>query len=244
MAVNKVVINDEIKIDLTSDTVSPDTLSKGITAHDKSGNVIVGTMEGSSAPSVPYMSYTITPDGNGYQTIDIHGDSTNPLFKGMISNYNNITSISISGSKQIPESFMINVSKVENIIIGDGVEEIKRYAFETSSNSVLQKIVISDSVKIIGASTFKRLTNYKTPAKFIFGKNLEKLEGNSFVFNRGVYDFRRAVKIPQMINSFAGRTSSFLSTFIVPDELYDQWKVATNWAKFSPYFKKASEVTE
>lgn len=42
MAVNKVVINDEIKIDLTSDTVSPDTLSKGITAHDKSGNVIVG----------------------------------------------------------------------------------------------------------------------------------------------------------------------------------------------------------
>lgn len=46
MAVNKVVINDEIKIDLTSDTVSPDTLSKGITAHDKSGNVIVGTMSG------------------------------------------------------------------------------------------------------------------------------------------------------------------------------------------------------
>lgn len=44
MAVNKVVINDEVKIDLTSDTVSPDTLSKGITAHDKSGNVIVGTM--------------------------------------------------------------------------------------------------------------------------------------------------------------------------------------------------------
>lgn len=49
MAVNKVVINNEIKIDLTSDTVSPDTLSKGITAHDKSGNVIVGTMEGGSS---------------------------------------------------------------------------------------------------------------------------------------------------------------------------------------------------
>ena len=51
MAVNKVVINDEIKIDLTSDTVSPDTLSKGITAHDKSGNVIVGTMT-QDAPAV------------------------------------------------------------------------------------------------------------------------------------------------------------------------------------------------
>ena len=51
MAVNKVVINDEIKIDLTSDTVSPETLSKGITAHDKSGNVIVGTMT-QDAPAV------------------------------------------------------------------------------------------------------------------------------------------------------------------------------------------------
>lgn len=51
MAVNKVVINDDIKIDLTSDTVSPDTLSKGITAHDKSGNVIVGTMT-QDAPAV------------------------------------------------------------------------------------------------------------------------------------------------------------------------------------------------
>lgn len=45
MAVNKIVINDEIKIDLTADTVSPSTLALGITAHDKSGNVITGTME-------------------------------------------------------------------------------------------------------------------------------------------------------------------------------------------------------
>lgn len=57
MAVNKVVINDEIKIDLTSDTVSPDTLSKGITAHDKSGAVIVGTMEGGSVPSGQWVEY-------------------------------------------------------------------------------------------------------------------------------------------------------------------------------------------
>ena len=49
MAVNKVVINNETKLDLTADTVSPDTLSKGITAHDKSGNVIVGTMESGGA---------------------------------------------------------------------------------------------------------------------------------------------------------------------------------------------------
>lgn len=43
MAVNKIIINDEVKIDLTADTVSPSTLASGITAHDKSGNIITGT---------------------------------------------------------------------------------------------------------------------------------------------------------------------------------------------------------
>lgn len=45
MAVNKIVINNEVKLDLTADTVSPSTLALGITAHDKSGELITGTME-------------------------------------------------------------------------------------------------------------------------------------------------------------------------------------------------------
>ena len=41
--VNKVVIGKETKLDLTADTVTPDKLAKGITAHDKSGAPITGT---------------------------------------------------------------------------------------------------------------------------------------------------------------------------------------------------------
>lgn len=54
MAVNKIVIDNEIKIDLTADTVSPSTLALGITAHDKSGNIITGTM--ASSPDAPTAS--------------------------------------------------------------------------------------------------------------------------------------------------------------------------------------------
>ena len=43
MALNKIVYGSDVLIDLTGDTVSEDTLAKGITAHDKSGEVIVGT---------------------------------------------------------------------------------------------------------------------------------------------------------------------------------------------------------
>ena len=53
MAVNKVVLGDQTLIDLTADSVTPDKLFKGITAHNMKGESIVGTMEGGSAPSVP-----------------------------------------------------------------------------------------------------------------------------------------------------------------------------------------------
>lgn len=41
--INKVVIGGEAKLDLTGDTVTPATLAKGATAHDKSGAPITGT---------------------------------------------------------------------------------------------------------------------------------------------------------------------------------------------------------
>ena len=47
MAVNKVVYNTEngaeVLIDLTNDSVTPETLAEGVTAHDASGALIVGT---------------------------------------------------------------------------------------------------------------------------------------------------------------------------------------------------------
>lgn len=43
MAYNKVVYGSKTLIDLTADTVSADKLEKGLTAHDKTGEVITGT---------------------------------------------------------------------------------------------------------------------------------------------------------------------------------------------------------
>lgn len=49
--INKVIVGKETKLDLTADTVTPNTLAEGITAHDKSGAPIVGT---STNPSVSF----------------------------------------------------------------------------------------------------------------------------------------------------------------------------------------------
>lgn len=41
--INKFILGDEVKFDLTNDDITPDKLAKGIKAHDKSGAPIVGT---------------------------------------------------------------------------------------------------------------------------------------------------------------------------------------------------------
>ena len=53
MAINKVILGDQTLIDLTADSVTPDKLFKGITAHNMKGESIVGTMEEGSTPSEP-----------------------------------------------------------------------------------------------------------------------------------------------------------------------------------------------
>ena len=45
MAINKVIYGGGTLIDLTTDTVTAETLKTGVTAHDKAGNQITGTFD-------------------------------------------------------------------------------------------------------------------------------------------------------------------------------------------------------
>lgn len=62
MAVNKVEINGEVKLDLTQDTVTEDTLLKGASAHDAAGNPIEGKVV---TTPVPKTSNLLKGDGAG-----------------------------------------------------------------------------------------------------------------------------------------------------------------------------------
>ena len=260
MAVNKVVINNEIKIDLTSDTVSPDTLSKGITAHDKSGNVIVGTMEGGgSSQRIESSVYTqeinqgralytvyhlYNPSVYGYKMLpkltEIHGglyiddtcEKLSPL--GGIQGYgNDFTNIRFPQNENFTT---IPYQCVSGLVIDSGLE-----------------ITIPDNVTTLGNSAFYNLSDRNTinkPTIFKMSANLEEL---SYSFNgrvRGglILDFSRATKVPTLLTtSLCDRWkesgySYYLCTLariIVPDELYNEWTTATNWS----YWNSSSSAT-
>lgn len=92
--VNKLVKDGVTKFDLTNDTVTPDTLVEGVTAHDKSGAPIVGTMIKKTIYGIhinpnesdPYLAVTyledavgMTPAKMGTSTFD-YGSWENAFF--------------------------------------------------------------------------------------------------------------------------------------------------------------------
>lgn len=87
MAINKVVYAGQTLIDLTNDTVSPETLAKGATAHDKSGSRIIGSKTDNwdeivNKPFEEIDNFTLV-NQNGVlkvnTTNDAEGDNTLPI---------------------------------------------------------------------------------------------------------------------------------------------------------------------
>lgn len=71
-AVSKVEYNGRVLIDLTSDTVTPETLAEGYTAHGADGELIVGTMKATEDLNAVLQSKTVTPTK---ETQDVTADN-------------------------------------------------------------------------------------------------------------------------------------------------------------------------
>lgn len=105
---------------------------------------------------------------------------------------------------------------LENIGIPNEVSSLGAEAFYGCSK--LSSIYIPNSIKLISADTFSGCTNLIS------------------------IDFTNHLKVPTLsnVNAFANTTCKF----IVPDDLYDDWKSATNWSTYKDRIIKASEYTE
>lgn len=79
--VNKVVVNGQTQLDLTSDTVDAAHLAQGFTAHDKSGAPITGTMSGGGGiPEPSPISAGNTPVFSVYETHVATGNSAQTCY--------------------------------------------------------------------------------------------------------------------------------------------------------------------
>lgn len=124
-----------------------------------------------------------------------------------------------------------------SITIPLGVTEIPSDCFRDSG---LTSVEMHDNITHLGSNSFRSCTGL---IKLVMPSKLTNIYSSAFYqcSNIVTYDFTKCEAIPTLGMSAFGSTSANRKIY-VPDALYDQWIVATNWVDQASYIFKASEM--
>ena len=143
-------------------------------------------------------------------------DSVTSIGGSVFTDCSSLTSVSLGDSvTSIGSWAFYNCSNLTSVSLGEGVTSIGDYAFASSG---LSSITIPNSVESLGANVFRGCANLLK------------------------YDFTSHTTIPTLSNTNAFNNINGLCKIYVPDALYDDWIVATNWATYADHIYKASEM--
>lgn len=146
---NKVVVNGETILDLTQDSVTPSSLLKGITAHDKSGAQITGTMEASAGG--PYnIAATTNSDGTQNLAITDAAGGRQPVAETWVLNNSNLIFPESDIGIRIPFSVCgVHFGLISFVIEGDYVAlNIESDFYDANGNLMfLYNSIIFEGIK-------------------------------------------------------------------------------------------------
>ena len=131
-------------------------------------------------------------------------------------------------------------SSLVNVSIGNGVKTLGHSVF--SGCTSLESITLSDSITLVQNSAFYNCSNLK---KVVFGSGIRTIEANSFSKSTKVveYNFSKSIKVPEL-TSTNGIIVSAATKILVPNHLYNDWIVATNWSYHKDYIVAADVKAE
>lgn len=167
-------------------------------------------------------------------------NSTKNIGQYEFSNCKSLTTVSLPSSieKNINYTFT-GCNSLKNITIPENVLTIGVYAFNECDT--LDRINIPNNVSEI--NTYALYHCYSL-TKVNITSNITKIGSYAFFgcFANLKYDFSATTAVPTLDNSNSFNNINGNCKIIVPDALYDDWIVATNWSTYADYIYKASEV--
>ena len=147
------------------------------------------------------------------------------------------------GVTSIGKRAFYNCQSLQSITIPNSVTSIGENAFYNCYS--LQSITIPNSVTSIGKSAFYGCYNIRyakiNTTAIIVSSTYEFYTSSEYI--NTTYDFSEVTAIPILSSTSSLNSSSYITAIIVPDALYDDWIVTTNWTTFASKIKKASEYT-
>ena len=203
MSISKVTYNGETLIDVSEDTVTPDTLSEGMTAHNSNGEQITGTMKANPTVQAD-LSQTDPAQPNfvhGQEIIDekIEAYAVSKTEKGSV---NGVATLDENGKipiNQLPEGINTGSSNNAEFNVKNNTGWLsKTVAYGAECNVYLEWSSIEDeiptgngTVKIYVGDTIKsiyevkqgpitvNIDNYLTTGKNSVGVEISDIYGNS-----------------------------------------------------------------
>lgn len=158
LPVNKVIYDGNTLIDLSGDTVSPDKLMEGVTAHDKTGAQIVGTATGGGGATEPYVEETYDSNGNLINAV-MHGYTV--VRVGAFEECTNLALISLpDGITSIGDNAFACCSNLALTSLPKGITYIGWSAFGECNR--LTTLTFKGIPTTIQASAFRNCTNLTT----------------------------------------------------------------------------------
>ena len=139
--------------------------------------------------------------------------------------------------KSIGENAFYYCRSLSSIVIPESVTSIGPYAFSNCYS--LSFVIIPESVKSIGNGAFG---NCYSLSSIVIPESVTSIGNSAFsnCYGMAFYDFRDAKSVPTLgSNAFSSIRSD--CKIIVPDSLYDEWIVATNWSTYASYIIKTSD---
>lgn len=127
---------------------------------------------------------------------------------------------------------------LKTVILPNNISAIYGYAFQYCCS--LQTVIFPTSITGIANYSFQAcyaLTNITIPNSV---RNIRTIAPASYLLV--LYDFSHYTYIPSLSSSSSFGGINLLAKIVVPDNLYNDWIVATNWVNYADYIYKASEV--
>lgn len=127
---------------------------------------------------------------------------------------------------------------ISSIVIPEGLTQIRPCTFQSCYS--LARVVIPNSVTSIINYAFRYC--YALPS-IAMPSGLTKLSVETFdkCLGMAYYDFRQCKSIPTINSSSVFNEIPSDCKIVVPDNLYNSWKSATNWSSLASKIVKASE---
>ena len=176
------------------------------------------------------------------QSINIPNGATS-INSFTFNNCSSLQSITLPSSiTSIGNNAFEGCSSLQSITLPSSITSIDNSAF--SGCQSLQSITLPSSITSIGKSAFEGCSNIRY-AKINTIADITRWT-YSFHYTDSInttYDFSEVTAIPTLSSTGGLNSSSYITAIIVPDALYDDWIVATNWSTFASKIKKASEYT-